>query len=221
MRTGLTLLVAVLLACGFSTYASAQDGVKFGMGIELQNQETMIHLDGFDFTWARGLPYLTPSILFTIQVTPSVFIEPTIGYHRTSYSEETTPPAPATASTGDWAGSDLMFGIGMIYALKPDATVSPMFHPMLGIHMVSATEEESSGGTTDKTEVSTTAFQVGLGIGGLVNVKETVYLTAEARLMITRIGDYDVTRPAPFVDNTTESATLFDTDMVIGLRFVF
>ena len=219
MRNALTILVAGLLACGFSTYASAQDGIKFGMGIELQNQPTTVMLGSSGtLTQSTGATFLTPSVLFTIQVTPSMFIEPSIGYHRTGYKEEYTGPP---AYTEELTGSDLQFGVGLIYALKPAAAVSPMLHPMLGIHKVKATGE-MTGAETGKIEVSTTAFQVGLGVGGLINVKETVYLTVEARFMFTKVGDFAETSTDPeFKDDTDTSASNFDTDMVIGLRFVF
>ena len=219
MRNALTILVAGLLACGFSTYASAQDGIKFGMGIELQNQPTTVTLDDGTLIRSTGATFLTPSVLFTIQVTPSMFIEPSIGYHRIGYKEEYTGPP---AYTEELTGSDLQFGVGLIYALKPAAAVSPMLHPMLGIHKVKATGE-ATGAETGKIEVSTTAFQVGLGVGGLINVKETVYLTVEARFMFTKVGDSAVTHTEPpgFKDEYDTSESNFDTDMVIGLRFVF
>ncbi len=220
MRTALTILVAGLLACSFFTYAGAQ-GAKFGMGVELQNQPAIVHLDvtdGIDLNMSSGASNLTPMILFSIQATPAVFIEPAFGFHRLSGKEEIT--GGTSTPTYEWVGSDINFGVGLIYALKPDVAVSPMIHPLFGIHMVKATYEETGTAEPGKAEVSTTAFQVGLGVGGLVNVKETVYLTAEARLMFTKVGDLEVTIPG-FTDNSDTSESMFDTDMVIGLRFLF
>lgn len=213
----LTMLVIGLMACGFSTYADAQDGVKFGMGVELQNQPAAL---GDIFSTAAAM---TPSFLFSIQVTPGIFIEPSIGFHRMSDSREIKPTPPSTF-TSKWSesGSDLILGVGMIYALKPDAAVSPMFHPTIGIHMLKYAYEEPGVilGTVAKEDVSATAFQVGLGFGGLVNVKESLYLTAEARFTLTKVGDTAVEIPG-YIDNEETSETMFDTDMVIGLRFVF
>jgi hypothetical protein len=228
----LTMLVIGLMACGFSTYADAQDGVKFGMGIELQNQlaNYLMEQSGnglmeIDAT-GRDL-FLTPTFLFTIQLTPSVFIEPSIGYHRFGHQNvETSSSTPATSQTDKYSGSDLQFGAGMIYALKPDAVVSPILHPVLAIHMLKGTHEQT--GTTSplgnhKNEGSATAFQLGLGVGGLVNLKETVYLTIEARLMITKVGDITQKKPTDpnFKDLTDDSGSIFNTDMVIGLRYTF
>lgn len=227
MRTLLTLLVAGLLACGVVGYANAQEGAKFGMGVELQNPTGMsisnamvgYMFDGGEMSMSSGGAMLTPSILFTIQATPALFIEPSIGFHRMSYSEEYTGTG---GGKEEISTRDLSFGIGMIYALKPDAVVSPMVHPVFNMHMVKATWEESNGDTFEA-EVSTTAFSVGLGIGGLVNLKETLFLTAEARLMFTKVGDFDVSvSPAgEFTDEYDTSMSMFDTDMVIGIRFVF
>lgn len=225
MRTLLTILVAGLLACGSVGYANAQDGARFGMGVELSNQPTFVGLSYFisefdmDFSldYSPGNTSLTPAVLFTIQMSPALFIEPYIGYHRMSASEE------MGSDKLEMNGSDLLFGAGLIYALKPDATVSPILHPIIDYHMINAKVEVTEDGSTGEAEISTSAFSLGLGIGGLVNIKDGLYLTAEARLLYTSIGDEDITvSPADgFTDDVDTSSSMFNTDMVVGIRFVF
>lgn len=226
MRTVLTILVAGLLVFGATGVATAQDGARFGMGVELMNQPTFIgisyYFDEFDFDasldYDWGTTQMTPAVLFTIQATPAVFIEPYVGYHRMSMSEEVSGSGKVEMS-----GHDLLFGAGLIYALKPDATVSPILHPIVDVHLISATVEATGTGEDGKLEVSSTAFSVGLGIGGLVNIKDGLFFTAEARLKYMSVGDSDVTvEPADgFTDDVDTSESLFDTDMVVGVRFVF
>jgi opacity protein-like surface antigen len=226
MRTLLTILVAGLLACSTVGYANAQEGARFGMGVELGNQPTMVGMSyyigefdaDFSLEYSPGNTSLTPAVLFTIQMTPAVFIEPYIGYHSTSDTEEYT-------GGGKWemSGSDLLLGVGLIYALKPGATVSPILHPVFDYHMLDASVEMTEGGSTGKAEISNSAFSFGLGVGGLVNIKDGLYLTAEARFRYTSVGDEEITvSPAgDFVDDVDCSSSMIDTDMVVGMRFVF
>jgi len=220
MRTALTIIVAGILACSFVTYAGAQ--AKFGMGVELENQHSMIvtpvasllsELDMGGIVSTGGLG-LTPAVLFTIQMNPQMLLEPSIGYHQMGWKDE------YTGGTDELTASDLSIGIGMVYALKPNVAVSPMLHPLFAYHMLDATYEVTGGTGAGKVEASASAFQVGLGIGGLINLKETVYLTAEARLLYTSAGDVEI-ETLGFTDDSDTSESMFDTDMVVGLRFVF
>jgi hypothetical protein len=151
MRTVLTILVAGLLVVGATSYATAQDGARFGMGVELQNTPSFLGL--FD-TYTSDLSpdlsggaSLTPAILFTIQVTPAVFIEPFVGFHRMAASAE-----EPLVGKGEISMHDLSFGASLIYALNPDATVSPMLHPLGAVHLLKATEELSGTATPQKNE---------------------------------------------------------------------
>lgn len=213
MRTVLTILVAGLMACAFVPFAAAQDsGMRFGMGVELMNQPTIVDVTGpGNLSLSGGTSSLTPAILFSLQATPAVFIEPFVGFHRMSDTNEPTGDPKETLSA-----YDLILGAGLIYVVNPDATVSPIVHPLFSVDLLKATDEV--GGTKD--EAKTTAFSVGLGVGGMIKAKEGFYFTAEGRLNFTHVGDFKVSGPG-IVDTDKTSANLFDTDMVLGVRYVF
>jgi hypothetical protein len=111
---------------------------------------------------------------------------------------------------------DLKFGLGGLYAFTPDNFVSPYLHGKVDIHSLSFKLEEDDFDA----EVSTWALAFAGGFGGMVNIKDCVFLTLEGRILYahqmdpeTKVGDYE--------DNVETTLSAITTDMVLGLRIIF
>lgn len=217
MRATYTVLIAGLLACVLFASAAAQgDQTGFGVGVDLRNQPDLIVVDIDPSAPARsGMishTRLTPSILFSIRATPSVFIESSFGIHATGSKEETP------TGTEESGAAHLIFGAGMIYVLSPDQFVSFMLHPAFDIHLLGAVTET----TTTKTEDSAMAFTLAMGVGGIMNIKDAAFITVEARVALHSIGDVDEKVNGEEIRAEVDTgASVFSTDMAIGVRFLF
>jgi len=111
---------------------------------------------------------------------------------------------------------------------KPGNFVSPYVRGAFDVHVLNHKEEDdvlfpSTG--TDVLEISATAIGVAAGFGGIITIKESVFISLEGRILYASVGDSEVTATGPgaagFQDTTDTEASVWSTDMVIGFRVLF
>jgi hypothetical protein len=115
-----------------------------------------------------------------------------------------------------------------MFVLSPNKFVSPFIHPKLNINFLHS-EYTASGNSYNYTyEISTKAISIAGGLGGIVNIKDSVFLTLEARILYAHVMDPEreesetsggLTTNYEDTQETTSSAICMD--MVFGLRVLF
>jgi hypothetical protein len=217
-----SVTVALLGAAFFP--ASAQEENNNGFGVDLENRHLDVLVGGVDspfltYSWTS----LDPCFLVSLRVNPNLFIEPAFGFYRVSWEEKNTGITPN--QTDKETVRDLKLGIRMLYQTNPDAFVSPFVRGVVDIHFLKNTEENDATillpGIT-KIEESGTAFVIAGSIGGIISIRDAVFVTVEGRLLWGYVGDTDIERGGPsatgFQDQRDTSSSLTTTDMVVGLR---
>lgn len=227
------LVIAILGVAGIS---SAQER-RVGLGVEAENVSFVFVEDETVFQ-LRTLT-TTPSFVFSLRATPNWFIEPSFGVF-TSKGEETrtfdfvdsSGNLTVGTETSESRFRDIKIGLGGLYMFAPEAFTSAYVHGKFDVHFLNAKGESSTQAPgfepfSTEEEISSTAFAVAGALGGIMNVKERVFLTLEARLLYARQGDPETKRtstppsPEPFVDRQETKAWAITTDMVLGLRLMF
>ncbi len=217
-----SLTLAVLVFLGLSVSSSfAQEESRFGLGVDVQNQS--FELVSFA---ATGSPFftlshtsLTPAFLFSFHPNPNLFVEPSIGFR--SSTDEITDTGVSPNLTFKETTRDIKFGLGLLYTTRPDEFVSPFVHAAVDFHLLSFKEEDD----VDVFEATATAIVVAGGFGGIITINGSVFITLEGRLTYARVGDVEEKLSGPFasgfVDDSDTKASVFSTDMTIGLRVLF
>ncbi len=152
----------------------------------------------------------TPAFLVSLRLSPGFFIEPSIGITTSKMTQD------YPSGSSEMSMRDLKFGVGGLYALTPDKFVYPYFHGKIDLHSLSFKLEE---GDFDA-EVSTWAMALAGGFGGMVNIKDCVFLTLEGRILYAHQMDPD-TEIEGYEDNVETTLSAITTDMVLGLRIIF
>lgn len=220
---GFAAVCALLLGVLFASPGFAQEA-KYGLGVEAENI-SFTYLEGEEYFDVRTLS-TTPAFMFTIRATPNFFIEPLFGFHTTS--GEVVDTREWGSSTEEMSFRDLALGVGALYAFSPENFVSPYINGKIGFHFLYAEEtykwvdfDDPEFSYTSDSEVSATAIKFSAGLGGMMNIKEHVFLTLEARLSYARLGDPERKSSGGGEDTVESKSSTFATDMVLGLRVLF
>jgi hypothetical protein len=219
MMRNATFLFLVLLAVAAVSVspAYAESGV-FGVGVEAENVSFAIvntfMAEGemfFDFRTVST----TPAFLLSLRFTPNFFLEPSLGITTSSVNREGTGDESWTEKS---TMRDLKFGLGALYVFKPDMFVSPFIHGKIDLHSLNYKYEEEDFDA----EVSALAMAFAGGFGGMVNIKDSVFLTLEGRILYARQMDPETTMSTDgFEDEMETTLSAITTDMVLGLRIIF
>jgi hypothetical protein len=221
MRKAAYLFLVSLVVASVTVSSAYAEGGKFGLGVEAENVSfaliNYMSMEGELFFDIRTVS-TTPAFLVSLRFTPNIFVEPSLGISNWSTTRT------YTGEISDWEETmsmrDIKFGLGGLYVFNPDEFVSPFVHLKFDLHSLLGKVEESGDGGDFTAEVSAWAMTVAGGFGGMVNIKDSVFLTLEGRLLYARQMDPE-TEFEDYEDNMETTQSAITTDMVLGLRIIF
>jgi hypothetical protein len=229
-----------VLALWATTTWGQDDGGVFGFGVEAENVSfSFIEDEGF---YDVRTVSTTPAFLVSIKIHPKLFLEPSFGISTASSTvkhEDVDATWFRRSYTNESSFRNINLGIGLLGAFNPEHFVSPYIHGKFNFHVLSTVNEEDGetcyyddiSGTwscteySSKDEVSANALSAALGVGGMVNIKNHVFLTLEGRVLYAYVFDPETKRSGTNItdwkDQTETTASAITTDMVLGLRILF
>jgi hypothetical protein len=215
MKNGAFLFLVSFVVVALAASSVCAQGGKFGLGVEAENVSfALVNYMGaegemfFDFRTVST----TPAFLVSLRFMPNFFLEPSLGITTSSVNRE------GEGWTEDMSMRDIKFGLGGLYVFNPDQFVSPYVHAKFDLHSLLFKLEEEDWDA----EVSAWAMTVAGGFGGMVNIKDHVFLTLEGRILYARQMDPETTTSDEMFEDTVETTqSAITTDMVLGLRVIF
>jgi hypothetical protein len=209
--------------------AAAEDGSPWGLGLEVQSFGLNIAQLGVDEFFGIHATTMTPYFLFSIRWSPNFFIEPGVGIHMNKHTEDHLTEDRHTL-TAENSFRDINFGIAGLYVFRPDNFTSPFLHFGINMHLLDDKISEQHLDYSDNSvitmegEISAAAVSLSAGLGGMMTIKEHVFLTIEGRLLYSYMGDVKMSLSGPgsqfFRDDTDTKTWTLDTNMVVGFRIL-